>query len=326
MTPSLITLFFITPFFVTIGALALDYGFKEPKRFHPLVGFGHFANRLECYFNQAQDGSFIQCLKGGLALFICVFFPVGFLSIGLILAFSLSETLGWILEAVILYSCIGMASLFQHVKAIEEPLKQTHDSAMLSKARFALSMIVSRETENSDERQIIVGAMESLLENSLDALFATLFWYWVLGIEGVVIHRLVNTLDAMWGYKSDRYYYFGKVAARFDDVLGFIPARLLALSFALCGNAQRALRAWRIQARHCKSPNGGPVMTAGAGALGVQLGGDVVYQGQISVNPQMGFGKWPDVNDLNKAKMLILKALGIWLVTYFLLSASFYFL
>ncbi|MCY4045711.1 MAG: adenosylcobinamide-phosphate synthase CbiB [Cellvibrionales bacterium] len=312
----------MNPFCLSVFALLLDCWLKEPKRFHPLIGFGHFAGRLEAVLNCEVDGAFTQSVRGCFALLVCVGLPLGCLSAFIFWIYSLSTPLGWLTEVLMLYSCVGLASLFQHVKAIEAPLSASilGDAANLTRARTALSMIVSRDTRQSNPEQIVVSTMESLLENSLDALFATLFWYWVLGIEGAILHRFVNTLDAMWGYKNQRFLYFGKAAARLDDVLGFIPARLLALSFVICGNSQQALKAWRMQAAECKSPNGGPVMTSGAGALGVQLGGEVVYQGKMAINPPMGFGRRPQVADLQKARHLILQVLALWLVGYLLFA------
>jgi adenosylcobinamide-phosphate synthase len=153
-----------------------------------------------------------------------------------------------------------------------------------------------------------------VLENGNDAIFAAIFWFVVLGAPGVVMYRLVNTLDAMWGYKNARYHHFGRAAARLDDVLNYLPARLTALSYAAAGKFCMAIESWRRQAAASESPTAGPVMAAGAGALSLRLGGPAIYHGQWCERPALGYGVKPCAEDIGRAIALVQRAIFIWVV------------
>jgi adenosylcobinamide-phosphate synthase len=177
--------------------------------------------------------------------------------------------------ALLCWLCIARRSLREHTLPIATAL-ETGDTVF---ARTRTGYIVSRDTADMDEAQMSRAATESILENGNDAVVAPLFWFLVAGPAGCVAHRVINTLDAMWGYRTDRFEWFGKWAARADDVAAWIPARLTAAGYALAGDTRNAWSAWRRDARRLASPNGGPCMAAGAGALGVRLGGPCHYHG-----------------------------------------------
>lgn len=179
-------------------------------------------------------------------------------------------------------------------------------------ARQRVGYIVSRQTDRMTAIDVRRAAIESVLENGADAVFAPLFWFVLLGPFGALLYRLTNTLDAMWGYKNQRYRYFGWAAARFDDGLNWLPARLTALSYALLGNTRQAIQAWRWHAPLLESPNAGPVMTAGAGALNLSLGGPATYHGQLKDKPWFGGAKQPGDQDILRAIRLIYQTLAFW--------------
>lgn len=183
----------------------------------------------------------------------------------------------------------------------------------LTLARQRVGAIVSRDTAELDAGQISLATVESVLENGCDAVFGALFWCIVAGAPGVVAYRLVNTLDAMWGYRTERYRDFGWAAARLDDGLNWLPARLTALSYTLLGHSRTAWRCWWTQAGAWKSPNAGAVMAAGAGALGVTLGGAAPYHGQWQSRPLLGAGPAPDVGTIDRALGLVQRTLWLWL-------------
>jgi adenosylcobinamide-phosphate synthase len=211
--------------------------------------------------------------------------------------------------AVLLYLALGHRSLHDHARLIATALR----AGNLDAARGRLSHIVSRDTATLNTTDIAKGAVESVLENGNDAVFAALFWFTIGGAPAVVAYRLANTLDATWGYRNARYLHFGWAAARLDDFLNYLPARLTALTYALMGNTLRALRCWRAQGATWKSPNAGPVMAAGAGSLCVQLGGPAVYCGQREERPLLGAGVPPEVDDIDRALGLVRRGVGLWL-------------
>ncbi|NKF21008.1 adenosylcobinamide-phosphate synthase CbiB [Solimonas marina] len=284
-----------------LPALLLDAAFGEPRRGHPLVVFGRVASRVEAVFNRGRA----QRARGVVALLLLVLPPLA-LSAWLVR----QAWLGPVFATLALYVCVGHRSLSEHARRVAEALR----AGELPLARSRVGAIVSRDTEDMDATRVASATVESVLENGNDAVFGALFWFAVAGATGVIVYRLVNTLDAMWGYRTPRFAYFGWAAARLDDGLNFVPARLTALSYALLGGTRNALRCWREQASHCESPNGGPVMTAGAGSLGLRLGGGARYFGVWKDKPAFGLGATPQVADIDRALALVRISLFGWLL------------
>ncbi|MGS2716993.1 adenosylcobinamide-phosphate synthase CbiB [Eionea flava] len=308
---------------VILIAVLLDYVFAEPKRFHPLVGFGFLVSKVESLFNCSRHSSAIQLIMGCIAWFLLVMLPTVCI---VWCAFWMSRmaddflqswgggqwstyfSLAFLFEAAFLYLAIGHASLRQHAMAIMAPLVQGD----LSLARKKVAWIVSRDTNELDENNVCKATIESVLENGSDAIFAPIFWFVVGGLPAVIVYRLSNTLDAMWGYKTERFLYFGRCSARMDDVFNYIPSRLVACSYALLGHTQQAFDCWKKQSGLLNSPNAGVVMTAGAGALNVQLGGEASYHGKIIHKPTFG-GTMTVVNkDILRALRLVRHTLLLW--------------
>lgn len=274
------------------AALTLDAILGEPKRFHPLIGFGVIAKRLDALLNKRS------ILLGAFAWLLAV---VPIVACVILINHYLSPLMQWLFTVFCAWIALGWKSLHQHAAAVFAAL----NSGDLAHARVRTSYMVSRNTDNADETALSRATIESLLENGSDAIFAALFWLILLGAPGVVLYRLSNTLDAMWGYRNERYEQFGKCAARIDDVLNYLPARLTAMLYVVCGNSKQALNAWQQQAKTWYSPNAGVVMASGAGALNLRLGGVAKYHGKQKQRPELGFGSAPSTQDIQRALVLL---------------------
>jgi len=284
-----------------MAGVLLDLLLGEARRFHPLVGFGNVASFIQRKLNRGGG----RLLRGALAWALAVL-PLTALTAWLC-------GVGWAVHALLLYLCIGLRSLREH----NLPIAAALTAGDLPRARFLTSMIVSRDTANAGEADLAKASAESLLENGNDAVFGTLFWFAVAGGPGAVLFRLVNTLDAMWGYRNERFLYFGRVAARVDDVMNYLPARLTALSYVLLAptmtGKRRAWQCWRTQAPTWGSPNAGPVMSSGAGALSLALGGAAIYDGAVEQRPPLGSGAPAQTADIGRAWRLVLHTAVLWL-------------
>jgi adenosylcobinamide-phosphate synthase len=288
--------------------VGLDVAFGEPRRWHPLVGFGRLAQRVEACLNR-EGGS----RAAGVGAVLLLMAPL--LLLLLTTRAWIDDAWRWVLDGVVLYAALGARSLHEHVARVQRALGDDD----LAAARQAVQCIVTRDCSELDAQAVSGAAIESALENGSDAIFATLFWFVVAGAPGVLVHRLANTLDAMWGYKNERFLRFGWAAARLDDGLNWLPARLTAVSYAVLGYTKLALWCWRHQARLWESPNAGPVMASGAGSLGVRLGGPARYHGRIETRPVLGAGRAPEPRDVARALALVASTMLLWLVVLSLL-------
>jgi len=293
-------------------ALLLDATFGDPHgRFHPVALFGRAAGRMERLCRAAFGGGIAS---GFVGWFLLVFGSAA-AAWGLVRFFDAGNpVLGLAAAAGCVYLTVALRSLLEHAGAIRRPLR----NGDLAAARRALAMIVSRDTATLGESEIVRGGVESLGENLTDAVTSPLFFavlgYLLGGLPGAaagaVFLRAINTLDACWGYRDERYLRFGRVAARTDDAAHWLPARLTlaAIAFAamLCGMRPAAALKAGIRHRHDHlSPNSCWGMAGFAGALGIRLGGPTVYGGVMEPYPYWGDGRSDlNVNDLCRAERL----------------------
>jgi adenosylcobinamide-phosphate synthase len=281
------------------AGVVLDWLLGEARRWHPLVGFGKLAAACEHGLNRGR----LRRWKGCAGWLLVVMPPVALCGL------AAGEAGLW-LHAVLLYFSLGLRSLRDHTR----PIAQALEAEDLPAARMLVARIVSRDTAQASGGDLAKATVESLLENGNDAVFGTLFWFIVAGGPGALLFRLANTLDAMWGYRTSRFLEYGWAAARIDDALNWLPARLTAMSYALLGDTRRAYRCWRKQAPQWSSPNAGPVMAAGAGALCVELGGVATYDGVMELRPSLGNGSPAQPADIDRAWKLVMRSVYLWFI------------
>lgn len=251
------------------AALLLDAVLGEPdwlwKRLpHPAVLMGRAVAALDRLLNRGEG----RLSKGALAVALLA---LGALTLGEILAL-----LGPVAECLVAAVLLAQRSLVQHVQAVAGGLR-----ASVDEGRRMVGRIVSRDTEAMDESQIARAAIESAAENLSDGVIAPAFWFLVLGIPGLVLYKIINTADSMIGYRTARYEAFGKVAARADDLMNLIPARLTGVLIALFTGQMRHWSEIAADARRHKSPNAGWPEAAMARALDVALAGPRSYDGAL---------------------------------------------
>jgi adenosylcobinamide-phosphate synthase len=292
---------------VLFCAVVLDRIFGDSRRWHPLAGFGRIAAWIETRVNTGSRPR-LQRLAG-----VCAVLLLLLPCVAVSVVVSDIPVWGWAIQTLLLYFTLGATSLAQHARAVKAAL----DANDLPAARIKVGMIVSRDTDTMEDDDIAKATIESVLENGNDAVFGAIFWFIVFGAPGAIAYRLANTLDAMWGYRTPRYFYFGWAAARLDDVLNWIPARLTAFTYSVLGHTRAAWRCWRSQGHRWYSPNAGPVMAAGAGALGIVLGGAAIYHGAIKERPVLGGGDAAQPHDIERAIALVTRGMWLWVVLIF---------
>jgi len=275
--------------------MALDVFFGDPRRGHPVALFGRVAKRLErrLYVDS----------KGGGLVYVGVLVG-GAVGVGVAAELLTWGRPGWRtgVTAVTTWAVLGGTSLGREGLRMAGALERGD----VGEARELLSHLCARDPVGLGEKELARATVESVAENTSDAVVAPLVWGLVGGVPGLLAYRAVNTLDAMVGYRSPRYERFGWAAAKLDDVMNWVPARVTGV-LAVVGAGADAKRAWRVfrrdGGRH-PSPNAGRCEAAFAGALGVRLGGVNVYEGRVERRGEMGDGRAPEVRDVRRAVRL----------------------
>jgi adenosylcobinamide-phosphate synthase len=275
--------------------IAADGVLGDPRRWHPVAGFGKVATATESllYRDDRSAGAVHSLALTG---------AVVAAGIAVERAGRRHPVLRVLSTAAATWIALGGASLAEQGTAIGREL----DDGDVDAARRRLPGLCGRDPDKLDQAALARAAVESVAENTSDAVVAPLLWGAVAGVPGLLGYRAVNTLDAMIGYRNERYRRFGWAAARLDDLLNLVPSRLSAALTALCapvvgGSARGAWRTWRRDAWVHPSPNAGQLEAAFAGALEVRLGGRTVYPHGAEDRPVLGDGQAPDAGHVTRA-------------------------
>ena len=271
-------------FELAFSAYLIDLILGELPGKHPVMWMGDFITKFEqCFYrNGILSGAIlvISLLALTLTLSLLIVYISGFVPL-------------WLsLPIIALLASTGLAMNMLH-HSVSEILTAEHP-------RQALSYLVSRDTQTMTDTEVYNAALETWAENLSDGVIAPLFYLILFGLPGIAVYKAINTMDSMIGYKTQRYFYFGKVAAKLDDIANYIPARLTALLIILL--AQNRAWAWQYcwrDGHKLESPNAGYPIAAMAGALGIALGGNASYQGQIKQKPLLGLA----INTVNKTTL-----------------------
>ena len=300
---------------IALTALALDAAFGWPRALyrrigHPVGLFARLIAGCEAQWNRADYSFVARRAFGVLTLLVLLLVAAGGGWAIQHLMLSTFGPWGWIGVALLAWPALAQRSLFEHVRAVADRL----DGGDLPAARTTVGMIVGRDTAALDESGVARAAIESLAESFCDGVAAPLFWLLLLGLPGVWAYKAINTADSLIGHREDRWRAFGWAAARTDDLVNLIPARLSGVLLCIAGGG-----GWRIlwrDARQHASPNAGWPEAALAGALGLRLAGPIAYDGIMHDKLWIGDGD-SDAGggDIDRALAIYIRAcLLLWLI------------
>ncbi|MEE8533312.1 MAG: adenosylcobinamide-phosphate synthase CbiB [Alphaproteobacteria bacterium] len=284
------------PLILLLFALILDAYIGDPPGIyrlvpHPVALMGRMAAGLERRLNREERGAVTRRVRGVLVVVVLV----GLAAVAGVAIERLARAVpfGWFVELLLVMTLIAQNALYRHVKAVARAL----EDGGVDEGRAAVAHIVGRNPASLDEHGVARGAIESCAENLSDGVVAPVFWYVLLGLPGLLAYKMINTLDSEIGHRSPRYREFGATAARLDDAINYLPARLTGLIVALAAlfvpaaNPLRALGAMLSDARKHRSLNAGWPEAAMAGALDLALAGPRRYGEAVVKDAWMGDGR-----------------------------------
>lgn len=292
-----------------IGFL-IDFIVGDPHGlWHPVCGIGSLISRMEKHLRRRVPDTPKNLLLAGAALAITVPCVTVLITALILLVAGFIHPL---FRFVVLCALDGWILAARSLKTESMKVYRELKAGDLNGARYAVSMIVGRDTEHLSAEGVTKAAVETVAENASDGVVAPLLFLFFLGPVGGFFYKAVNTMDSMVGYKNEKYLYFGRAAAKLDDLVNWIPARITGLSFAAAAflipgmSGANAFRIWRRDRRNHKSPNSAQSESACAGALGVQLAGDAWYFGELYKKPTIGDALRPvEPEDIPRANRLM---------------------
>lgn len=321
MVLSVIAQLFGVRVLILFAAAILDLLIGDPfGMFHPVVGIGKLISLFEKLLRklipmgEEKEADKRKKFSAGLILVIAVCLVTTGLSV---LILWLCGLVGWYLQAFIAFVMCWQMLAGKSLAGAADGVYKSLKTGTLADSRKAVGMIVGRDTNALDETGIIKATVETVAENTSDGIIAPMLFFLVLGIPGMYFYKAVNTMDSMVGYKNEKYRYFGTAAAKLDDALNFIPARLsgLCMIAAACVLGYDAKGARRIFLRDRKkhaSPNSAQTESAVAGALNIQLAGNATYFGELYQKPFIGDAIRPiEAEDIKRSVNLMYVSSGI---------------
>jgi len=292
-------------------ALTLDYLIPDRQGIKPFAWYRDWAESIEERFNGGKRVHGI----GAVALAIL---PI--LAGVAVIHYILGE-LGWILQfifnVIVLYVCVDVSRLSKTANAVSMAL----ESGDADEANEQLQVLTGKSTTDVNETEIARAAVEGVLKQGNTLIISPIFWFILLGPFGAVLQRLSSILDSLWGHRYERFAEFGWAAARFDDVLGWVPARITALSYALMGSFEDALHCWRKRVGVWSDINSGPLLASGFGAMHMQSCDVSADEGEYE-EQSLELTVVPDAGHVRRAVALVWRVLLLWLVVGILMAGA----
>ena len=312
---------------VVFSGFILDCIFGDPSYpFHPVRIMGNIISKGEKLFRKEKQNKFAAFTSGTLLSVFLIAAAYIFYFILLHFLYKINFMLGLAVEIVFCYQAFAAKALKDESMKVYYALEEND----ISKARLYLSYIVGRDTQNLNEEEISKAAVETVAENLSDGVIAPMIYMFVGGVPLGMAYKAANTLDSMIGYKNEKYAYFGKFAARFDDIANFIPSRLSAFFMILASficklDYKQAGKIFLRDRYKHKSPNSAQTESVCAGAFGISLSGDNYYSGILVKKPVIGDASRPVVkDDIKLANKLMYATSWIGLVVGIILRMVFY--